>query len=65
MIMTGGNQRTQGKTCPTATLSTTKPTQPAINANPGLYHKMLATNHLSYGMAYNICLPSVYNKETS
>jgi hypothetical protein len=46
-----GNQRTRRKTCPSATLSTTKPTRIDPGANPGLRGDRPATNRLSNSMA--------------
>jgi hypothetical protein len=57
MILTGENQRTRRKTCPSATLSTTNPTWIDPGANPGLQGERPATNDLSHGTAiwYAIC----------
>jgi hypothetical protein len=49
------NQKPQRDTCPSANLSTTNPTWTDLGANPGLHCEMLATDHLSYGMAYKLC----------
>jgi hypothetical protein len=46
MKLTEENPRTRGKTCPSATPSTTNPTW-----NPGLRDGRPATNHLSHGTA--------------
>jgi hypothetical protein len=35
MELTGENRRTRGKTCPSATLSTTNPTWTDLGSNPG------------------------------
>jgi hypothetical protein len=43
--------RTQRKTCPSATLSTTNPTWTEPGANSGLRSDRLATNHLNQGTA--------------
>jgi hypothetical protein len=51
MIMTGENRKTQRKTCPSATLSITNPTQTDLR-NQGLRGEKLATNSLSYGTTY-------------
>jgi hypothetical protein len=40
------------KTCPSATLSTTNPTQTDPGSNPGLRGGRQATNRLSHGTAY-------------
>jgi hypothetical protein len=47
MILTGVNQRTWRKTCPSATLSTTNPTW----TNLALSSEKLITNHMSHVMA--------------
>jgi hypothetical protein len=49
VIMTGENRRTQRKSCPSATLSTTNPTWIDPGANPGLRDERPATNDLSHG----------------
>jgi hypothetical protein len=51
MILTGENIRTQRKTCPSATLSTTNNTWIDPGANLGLRGERPATNDLSHGMA--------------
>jgi hypothetical protein len=56
MIMAAENRRTQRKTCPSATLSTTNPTWIDPGANPGLHGERAATNHLSHGMALIIII---------
>jgi hypothetical protein len=43
------NRRTQRRTCPSATLSTTNPTSTHQGANPGLRVDRQATNRLSHG----------------
>jgi hypothetical protein len=45
MILTGENRRTRGKTCPSASLSTTNPTW----IDQGLHGERPATNELSHG----------------
>jgi hypothetical protein len=51
MKLTGENQSTRGKTCPSATFSTTNPTWTDPGSNPGLRGGRPATNRLSHGMA--------------
>jgi hypothetical protein len=51
MKLTGENRRTREKTCPSATLSTTKPTWTDPGSNPGLRDERQATNILSHGTA--------------
>jgi hypothetical protein len=51
MKLTGENRRTRGKTCPSATLSTTNPTLTDPGSNPGLRGGRPATNRLSHGTA--------------
>jgi hypothetical protein len=46
-----GNRSTREKTCPDATLSTTKPTWPDPGLNPGRRGGKPATNRFSYGAA--------------
>ena len=53
MKLTGENRNTRGKTCPSATLSTTNPTW----TDPGLRGERPATNRLSHGTA--ICITYV------
>jgi hypothetical protein len=48
-ILTGENRRTQRKTCPNATLSTTNPTWIDPGVNLGLRGERPATNDLSHG----------------
>jgi hypothetical protein len=48
-----GKSKYSEKTCPSATLSTTKPTWPDPGSNPGRRGEKLATNRLSYGAAKN------------
>jgi hypothetical protein len=45
----GKNRRTRGKTCPSATLSTTNPTWNDLGSNPGLCGGRPAANRLSHG----------------
>jgi hypothetical protein len=54
MILTGENRRTLRKTCPSATLSTTNPTQIVPGSNPGLRGERPATNHLSHGTTNSV-----------
>jgi hypothetical protein len=49
MKLTGESRSTRGKTCPSATLSTTNPTWPDQGSNPGLLGERPATNRLSHG----------------
>jgi hypothetical protein len=51
MILTGENRRTERKTCPSATLSTTNPTWIVLGANSDLRVGRPKTNHLSHGTA--------------
>jgi hypothetical protein len=51
MKLTGENRSTRGKTCPSATLSTTNPTWTDPGLSPGLRGERLATNRLSHGTA--------------
>jgi hypothetical protein len=51
MKLTGEDRRTWGKTCPSATLSTTNPTWTDPGSNPGLRSGRLAANRLSHGTA--------------
>jgi hypothetical protein len=46
------NQITQGKTCHSATLSTTSPTYTDLGLSPGLCTERLVTNHLRHGITY-------------
>jgi hypothetical protein len=57
MILRGENRRTRRKTCPSATLSTTKPTWIDPGANPGLRVERPATNDLSHDTAKQVCWP--------
>jgi hypothetical protein len=51
MKLTGENQSTRRKTCPSATLSTTNPTLTDPGSNPGLRGRRPAANRLSHGPA--------------
>jgi hypothetical protein len=51
MRLTGENRSTRGKTCPSATLSTTNPTWTDPGSNPGLRGGRPVTNRLSHGTA--------------
>jgi hypothetical protein len=51
MKLTGENRSTPGKTCPSATLSTTNPTWTDPGWNPGLRGGRPAANRLSHGTA--------------
>jgi hypothetical protein len=51
MILTGENQSTRGKTCPSSTLSTTYPTCTDRGLNPGLRGGRPVANRLSHGTA--------------
>jgi hypothetical protein len=67
MKLTGGNRSTRGKTCPCATLSTTKPTWTDPGSNPGLRCERSGTNRLSHGTVsvYKLVIPdSVGYKNT-
>jgi hypothetical protein len=52
MKLTGENRSTRGKTCPSATLSTTNPTWTDPGSKPDLRGGRPATNRLSHGTAY-------------
>jgi hypothetical protein len=54
MKLTGENRGTLGKTCPSATLSTTNPTWTDRGSNPGHRSARPATNRLSHGTAANL-----------
>jgi hypothetical protein len=56
MKLTGENRRTRGKTCPSATLSTTNPTWTDPGSNPGLRGGRPAANRLSHGTAITLPL---------
>jgi hypothetical protein len=47
----GRGTKDLGKTCPSATLSTTNPTRPDLNSNPSRCGGNPVTNLLSYGTA--------------
>jgi hypothetical protein len=51
MKLTGENRSTRGKTCPSATLSTTNPSWSDLGSNPVLRCERPATNRLSHGTA--------------
>jgi hypothetical protein len=51
MILTGENLTSPRKTCPNATLSTTKSTWAETGAIPGLRDERPGTNRLSHGKA--------------
>jgi hypothetical protein len=51
MKLTGENRSIRGKTCPSATLSTTNFTWTVPGSNPGLRGEKPATNRLSHGTA--------------
>jgi hypothetical protein len=53
------NQSTRGKTCPSATSSTTNPTRIDASSNPGLRGEKPAANRLSHGAAYRYTLEAV------
>jgi hypothetical protein len=51
MILTGKNQSTQRKACPSVTLSTTNPTRTGLGSNQGPCGERQENNHLNYGIA--------------
>jgi hypothetical protein len=57
MKLTGENRSTRGKTCNSATLSTTNPARNDPGSNPGLRGERPSTNHLSHGTAQPVLLP--------
>jgi hypothetical protein len=59
MILTGKIRSTRGKTCPSATLSTTNPTWTDPESNPCLRGERPATNRLNHGTATHRILRSV------
>jgi hypothetical protein len=59
MKVTGRNRSTLGKTCLSATLSTTNTTWTDLGSNPGLRGERRATNRLSHGTA---AIPDCYFK---
>jgi hypothetical protein len=52
MKLTGENRSTRGKTCPSATLSTTNPTWTKPGTNPGLRGDRPAAKRVSHGTVY-------------
>jgi hypothetical protein len=56
MILTGENRSIRGKTCPSATSSTTNPKWTDPGSNPGLCGGRAATNRLSHGTALVLVL---------
>jgi hypothetical protein len=52
MKLTGETRRTQGKTFPSATLSTTNPTSTDLGSNPGLRGGRPAANRLRHDTAF-------------
>jgi hypothetical protein len=60
MKFTGENRRTRGKTCRSATLSTTNPTWTDTGSNSGLRGERPATNRLSHGTAQGGRLAHLY-----
>jgi hypothetical protein len=52
MLLTGLSASNQRKPCPSATLSTTKPTRTKLSSNPSLRCYRLATSRLSRGTAF-------------
>jgi hypothetical protein len=54
MKLTDENRITRGKTCPTATLSTTNLTWTDPRSNPGLHSGRPTTNRQSHGTALMI-----------
>jgi hypothetical protein len=59
MKLTGENRSTRGKTCSTATLSTTNPTWTDPESKLGLCDGRPATNRLSHGKAFSAVLPQI------
>jgi hypothetical protein len=59
MKLTGENRSALGKTCPSATLSTTNPTWTDPGSNPGLCGGRPATNRLSHDTAISSSFSSV------
>jgi len=55
MMLTGENQSTQRKACPTATMSTSGFTLIGLGSNPGFLSQRLGVNCLCHGMVYT-CL---------
>jgi hypothetical protein len=56
MKLTGENRSTRGKTCPSATLSTTNPTWADPGSNPGFRGGRPATNRLNHGTVIPLIL---------
>jgi hypothetical protein len=56
MILTGGNRKTLGRTCPNATLSTKNSTWTDPEVNPVLRGERPATNRLSHSTT---CVPDL------
>jgi hypothetical protein len=54
MKLTGKNRSTRGKTCPSATLSTTNPTWTDPELNPGIRGERPDTNRLTHGRALHV-----------
>jgi hypothetical protein len=52
MKLTGEDRSTRGKTCPSATLSTTNPAWTDPGSNPGLRGGRLAANRLGTALAF-------------
>jgi hypothetical protein len=61
MKLTGENRSTRGKTCPSATFSTTNPTWTDRGSNPGVRGGRPATNRLSHGTAVHILAANLLN----
>jgi hypothetical protein len=59
MLLTGENERTRRKPCPSAILSTTNPVWIDPGANPGLGSDRLATNRLSHGTAQVVVILNI------
>jgi hypothetical protein len=64
MKFTGEDRRIRGKTCPSATLSTTNPTWTDPGSNPGLCGGRPAANRLSHGTAPKVSLGETKNSNT-
>jgi hypothetical protein len=58
MKLTGENRSTRGKTCPSATSSTTNPTWTNLGSNPNLRGERPATNRLTHDTAILILRPN-------
>jgi hypothetical protein len=56
MKLTGKNRSSRGRTCPSATLSSTNPTWTDPGSNPGLRGGRPAANRLSHGTAVSVAL---------